>query len=61
MSNKTLHFDTLQVHAGQEEADKATGARAVPIYQTPLHMFSTVLSTLPTDSLSATRAIYIAV
>ena len=40
MSNKTLHFDTLQVHAGQEEADKATGARAVPIYQTAAYVFN---------------------
>lgn len=29
----SLHFDTLQVHAGQEP-DPATGSRAVPIYQT---------------------------
>ncbi|MBS1680295.1 MAG: O-acetylhomoserine aminocarboxypropyltransferase/cysteine synthase [Bacteroidetes bacterium] len=29
----TLHFDTLQVHAGQE-VDPTTGSRAVPIYQT---------------------------
>ena len=25
-------FETRQVHIGQEEADPATGARAVPIY-----------------------------
>ncbi|MEP6951350.1 MAG: O-acetylhomoserine aminocarboxypropyltransferase/cysteine synthase [Ginsengibacter sp.] len=36
MSN--LHFETLQVHAGQE-ADPATGARAVPIYQTTSFVF----------------------
>ena len=29
-----LRFETLQLHAGQEHADAATGARAVPIYQT---------------------------
>ena len=40
MSTKQLHFDTLQVHAGQEEADKATGARAVPIYQTAAYVFN---------------------
>ena len=27
-------FETLQLHAGQEQPDPATGARAVPIYQT---------------------------
>ena len=32
MSN--YKFETLQLHVGQEEADIATGARAVPIYQT---------------------------
>ena len=31
---KKLHFETLQVHVGQEQADPATDARAVPIYQT---------------------------
>ncbi len=34
-----LHFETLQVHAGQEHADVATGARAVPIYQTTSYVF----------------------
>ncbi|GMF00223.1 unnamed protein product [[Candida] boidinii] len=33
------HFDTLQVHAGQEEPDSATGARAVPIYATSSYVF----------------------
>ena len=30
----TYKFETLQLHAGQEEPDSATGARAVPIYLT---------------------------
>lgn len=34
-----LHFETLQVHAGQENPDSATGARAVPIYQTSSYVF----------------------
>ena len=34
MSNKKLHFETLQLHVGQEQPDPATDARAVPIYQT---------------------------
>jgi O-acetylhomoserine (thiol)-lyase len=33
------HPDTLTVHAGQEEADSATNARAVPIYQTTSYVF----------------------
>ncbi len=32
-------FETLQLHAGQEEADIATGARAVPVYQTTSYVF----------------------
>ena len=34
MATKNLHFETLQVHVGQEQADPATDARAVPIYLT---------------------------
>ena len=37
MSN--LKLDTLAVHAGQETPDSATGARAVPIYQTTSYVF----------------------
>ncbi|HRA07120.1 MAG TPA: O-acetylhomoserine aminocarboxypropyltransferase/cysteine synthase [Propionicimonas sp.] len=33
------HPDTLAVHAGQEEADPTTNARAVPIYQTTSYVF----------------------
>jgi O-acetylhomoserine (thiol)-lyase len=32
-------FDTLAIHAGQESPDPATGARAVPIYQTASYVF----------------------
>lgn len=32
-------FETLQLHAGQEQADAATGARAVPIYATSAYVF----------------------
>lgn len=39
MSDNKLHFETLQVHAGQEKPDSATGARAVPIYQTAAYVF----------------------
>ncbi|MBR6199084.1 MAG: O-acetylhomoserine aminocarboxypropyltransferase/cysteine synthase [Spirochaetales bacterium] len=37
--NKKLHFETLQVHVGQETADPASDARAVPIYQTTSYVF----------------------
>ena len=36
---KQLRFETLQLHVGQEEADIATGARAVPIYATTSYVF----------------------
>lgn len=32
-------IDTIAVHAGQEQPDSATGARAVPIYQTASYVF----------------------
>lgn len=38
MNNK-LHFETLQLHVGQEQADPTTDARAVPIYQTTSYVF----------------------
>jgi O-acetylhomoserine/O-acetylserine sulfhydrylase len=37
-TRKPWHFDTLQVHAGQE-ADPVTGSRAVPIHQTTSYVF----------------------
>mgnify|MGYP000569790837 FL=1 len=39
MSNKKYKFETLQLHVGQEEPDIASGARAVPIYQTTSYVF----------------------
>ena len=39
MSNKNYKFETLQLHVGQEEPDIASGARAVPIYQTTSCVF----------------------
>ena len=35
----TYKFETLQLHIGQEQADSATDARAVPIYQTTSYVF----------------------
>lgn len=40
MTNRNFHFETLQVRVGQEQADPATGARAVPIYQTTSYVFN---------------------
>ena len=37
--NGPYKFETLQLHAGQESADSATDARAVPIYQTTSYVF----------------------
>jgi O-acetylhomoserine (thiol)-lyase len=37
--NRSYGFETLSLHAGQETADSATGARAVPIYQTSSYVF----------------------
>lgn len=34
-----MRFETLQLHVGQEKPDPATGARAVPIYQTTSYVF----------------------
>ena len=39
MDKKKLHFETLQLHVGQEQPDPATDARAVPIYQTTSYVF----------------------
>ncbi|MBO4509266.1 MAG: O-acetylhomoserine aminocarboxypropyltransferase/cysteine synthase [Spirochaetaceae bacterium] len=40
MSNENkLHFETLQLHVGQENADPTTDSRAVPIYQTAAYVF----------------------
>ncbi len=39
MKNQKLHFETLQLHVGQETPDPATDSRAVPIYQTTSYVF----------------------
>ena len=38
-TNKNYHFETLQLHVGQESPDPATDSRAVPIYQTTSYVF----------------------
>ena len=39
MAETKLHFETLQLHVGQEQADPTTDSRAVPIYQTTSYVF----------------------
>jgi O-acetylhomoserine (thiol)-lyase len=39
MSDYKYHFETLQLHVGQEQPDPASDARAVPIYQTTSYVF----------------------
>ena len=39
MAQKKLHLETLALHVGQEQADPASDARAVPIYQTTSYVF----------------------
>ena len=38
-AERNLHFETLQLHVGQETPDAVTDARAVPIYQTSSYVF----------------------
>ena len=38
--SKNYKFETKQLHVGQEKADSATGARAVPIYLTSSYVFN---------------------
>lgn len=39
LDRNRLHFETLQLHVGQEQPDPATDSRAVPIYQTASYVF----------------------
>ena len=55
---KTYRFETLQLHAGQEEADAATGARAVPIYATAAYVFPNCEEAAARFSLSSPGNIY---
>lgn len=57
-AEKKLRFETLQIHAGQEEPDPATGARAVPIYQTTSYVFKNCREAADRFSLSDAGNIY---
>ena len=39
LNERNLHFETKQLHIGQEQADPVTDARAVPIYATTSYVF----------------------
>lgn len=58
MERKKLHFETLQLHVGQELADPATGARAVPIYQTTSYVFDNCASAAARFNLTEAGNIY---
>lgn len=53
-----MRFETLQLHVGQEQADIATDARAVPIYQTTSYVFEDSAQAEARFELSAAGNIY---
>ena len=55
---RNLKFETLQLHVGQEQADPATDARAVPIYQTTSYVFHDCRDAEDRFSLKAEGNIY---
>lgn len=58
MNKKELRFETKQLHIGQEKPDIATGARAVPIYQTTSYVFKDCKQAEERFSLSDAGNIY---
>jgi O-acetylhomoserine (thiol)-lyase len=56
--NKNYRFETIQVHAGQENPDPATDARAVPIYQTTSYVFPSAKSAADRFALTELGNIY---
>ena len=55
---KNYRFETIQVHAGQENPDSATDARAVPIYQTTSYVFPSSKSAADRFALTEPGNIY---
>ena len=51
-------FETMQLHVGQEQADPATDARAVPIYQTTSYVFENCAQATARFDLSEDGHIY---
>ncbi|MCD7946241.1 MAG: O-acetylhomoserine aminocarboxypropyltransferase/cysteine synthase [Clostridiales bacterium] len=58
MSSQKYKFETLQLHAGQEQPDSASDARAVPIYATTSYVFPSSQNAADRFSLSAEGNIY---
>ena len=58
MATKNYRFETIQVHAGQENPDPATDARAVPIYQTTSYVFPSAKSAADRFALTELGNIY---
>lgn len=58
VKNSKYHFETLQLHAGQEQPDPATDARAVPIYQTTSYVFGSSANAAARFDLSEPGNIY---
>lgn len=57
-TERAYRFETLQLHVGQEQADPATDARAVPIYQTSSYVFHDCEDAAARFALSAGGNIY---
>ena len=58
MKTQKLHFETLQLHVGQEQADPVTDARAVPVYLTTAYLFPDAEEAAARFDLSKTGNIY---
>ncbi len=58
MDNSKLHFETLQLHVGQEHPDPTTDARAVAIYQTTSYVFDSCQSAADRFALKEEGNIY---
>ncbi|MCC8183106.1 MAG: O-acetylhomoserine aminocarboxypropyltransferase/cysteine synthase [Clostridiales bacterium] len=58
MSSQKYKFETLQLHAGQEQPDPASDARAVPIYATTSYVFPNSQNAADRFSLTAEGNIY---
>lgn len=56
--NRQFRFETVQLHAGQDAPDSATGARAVPIYQTASYVFDNCAHAAARFNLSDAGNIY---
>lgn len=56
--NKNYRFETIQLHAGQEQPDPATDARAVPIYATTSYVFKDSATAAGRFALSESGNIY---